>query len=63
MKQLLTQENIYIALSIVVGVYEVIARLAPTVKNYSILSKVVGIINFLLPNFKKGDSKESKHKN
>jgi len=35
---------------IVVGIYELLARLIPTVKNYSILSAVISVIQAILPN-------------
>lgn len=42
---------------VIVGLLEIFVRLYPTEKNYSILSLVNSIINFLLPNFKKDGGK------
>lgn len=40
-----------------VGVFEVIVRLYPTAKNYSVLSLVNSIIDFIFPNNKKEGGK------
>ncbi len=39
-------------ITIVLAVYEVAARLIPTIKNYSIISFIVKILNQLVPNKK-----------
>ena len=44
--------NYVLFLSIVYGVYEVIVRLIPTVANWSIISRVMQMIHFLIPNNK-----------
>ncbi len=36
----------------ILGIYELIARLVPTIKNYSIISFIVKILNQLVPNKK-----------
>lgn len=45
--------SLYEIVLFLVGVFEVIVRLYPTAKNYSILSLVNSIINFVFPNKKK----------
>ena len=44
--------NYVLFLSIVYGVYEVVVRLIPTVANWSIISRVMQMIHFLIPNNK-----------
>jgi hypothetical protein len=39
-----------IALSILVGVYEIVVRYIPTVRNYSIIGWIIQIIQTLVPN-------------
>ena len=41
----------------VLGVAEIIVRLTPTTKDDSILSFIVKIVNFLIPNFRKSGGK------
>lgn len=42
--------NYVLVFSIIYGLYELIARYVPTVKNYSIVSLVIKIIQALVPN-------------
>ena len=49
--------NVFIFL---VGIFEIIVRLYPTAKNYSILALVTSIINFVFPNYKKDGGKFEK---
>lgn len=51
-------------ITILLAVYEVAARLIPTIKNYSIISIVVSILNQLVPNKKAIPNSEltTKHK-
>lgn len=45
------------------GIYEVLARLIPTIKNYSIVSLIVKVLNALVPNKKEipGSTAVTKH--
>lgn len=43
--------------SLVLGIYEVVVRIFPTVSNISVLSFVMKLINLLVPNFKKSGGK------
>lgn len=47
-------ENLLLVFAAVLGIYEVLARLIPTVKNWSIVSAIMEILKKLLPN-KKAD--------
>lgn len=51
-------------ISVLLLVYEVLARVIPTIKNYSIISMVVSILNQLVPNKKAIPNSEltTKHK-
>lgn len=54
----LLPDNIKLILAVLVGLYEVCARLIPTVKNVSILTWLFGFISMVVPNNKlsiKGD--------
>jgi hypothetical protein len=35
------------------GIYEIVARLVPTSKNWSILNGIFGLINYIIPNKRK----------
>jgi hypothetical protein len=43
--------NWHIIVAIVIGVYEVLVRAIPTVGNYSILAKVIDILQWLSDHF------------
>ena len=45
--------NYDVLAGITVGIYEVVSRYIPTVKDYSVISNVVKIIDILIPNRKK----------
>lgn len=53
----ITLYNVFV---VIVAVFEVIVRFYPTTKNYSILSLVNSVINFVFPNFKKDGGKFEK---
>lgn len=50
--------NPYTTISILFGLYEIIARLKPTKRNLSILDKIHTILNFIIPNLKDGKDKD-----
>ncbi len=45
--------NIPTYVGVFLGIYEVLARLIPTVKNWSILKVIVQVLEFLFPNIQK----------
>lgn len=47
--------------SLLLGVYELVVRLVPTVKNYSIIGWVIKIIQLIVPNNASADSTVVKH--
>lgn len=49
--------SLYEIVLFLVGVFEVVVRLYPTTKNYSVLSLVNSVINFIFPNNKKDGGK------
>lgn len=46
-------KNYVIILSAILGIYELLARLIPTISNISIISLIMKVIAFLIPNNKK----------
>lgn len=48
---------LYVIAIAIVTVYEVCARIIPTTKDISILSKIVGFISMIIPNLKKSGGK------
>lgn len=49
--------NLTLVVTIIYGLYELVVRLVPTAKNWSILTYVMRLVQFLIPN--KTDSKSS----
>lgn len=50
--------TVVLVLSAILGIYEVLARLIPTVKNYSILGWLIKLIQLLIPNRAKPEAVE-----
>jgi len=46
-------EHKELALLTIVGVIEIVVRLKPTKKDYSFISNVIKVVDFLIPNRKK----------
>lgn len=49
--------EIYAILSATVSVYEIVARVVPTSKNWSIISNIVNILDLIVKNKALGDQK------
>ena len=49
--------SVYSILTFLIGVYELVVRLFPTTKNYSFISLVYSLLNYVVPNFKKNGGK------
>lgn len=51
-------ETVILILTLITAIYEVVIRVLPTVKNYSIIGWIIRILQFLIPN--KSTDKEKK---
>lgn len=51
--------NPYTSLSVIISLIEIILRLKPTKRNYSILDKLHFILNLILPNLKDKDAAQA----
>lgn len=51
--------TVIVVLSAILGIYEVLARLIPTVKNYSILGWVIKLLQVVVPNRAKPEAVEA----
>lgn len=49
--------SVYSILTFLLGAYELVVRLFPTTKNYSFVSLVYSLLNYVVPNFKKNGGK------
>jgi len=45
--------NWHIIIALIIGVYEVITRVIPSVSNYSLIAKVIDILKFISDYFNK----------